>query len=92
MAARLPIPTELIQLYPHLTRAEIRAVVMVFMKSKNNKLRQSHVFKINIPNIGTLSSHPNKKPKGLKKLKERDKKRKRVEAFKKQLEPNNLLF
>jgi len=89
---RLKIPIELIQLYPHLTRDELRAVVMTFWKTKNNKLRQSHTFKIKLPHIGTLRSHANKKPKGLKKIRKRDKKRKREQALKKELTQESLLF
>lgn len=89
---RIEIPTELKILHPNLTRQELRAVVMTFIKSKNNKLRQSRVFKINMPNIGILQTHPNKKPIGLKKLMERDRKRKREQLLKKKKDLNNLLF
>lgn len=92
MKGRLEIPVELLQLYPNLNKQQLRAVVMTIWKSKNNKLRQAHTFKIILPKLGTLRSRANKKPKGRKKLQASDRKRKREQARKKELTVENLLF
>lgn len=89
---RLNIPRELLVLYPTLTLAEIRTIIQTIWKSKNNKLRQSHIFKLTIPNIGTIRSRANKKPKHRKKRMAADRKRKREMQRKKVLSIESLLF
>lgn len=89
---RLQIPIELLELNPKLSKAELRAVIMTIWKSKNNKIRQSRIFRIVIPHLGVLRSHGNKKPKYKKGVLKRDKKRKRELYRKQAFSVNSLLF
>jgi len=89
---QIKIPIQLLQLYPQYNVRELRAIVNVIWKCKSNKLRQAHIFRIVIPNLGVMRSRANKKPKRRKKTLLKDKKRKRELYRKQELEINNLLF
>lgn len=89
---RLHIPHELLILYPTLNKDEIRTVIQTIWKSKGNKVRQSHIFKIKIPHIGVIRSRANKKPKHRKKRMAHDRNRKREQKKKKDLTIESLLF
>lgn len=78
MPKRLYIPKELLSLHPNLTLHEIRSLVMVIMKAKNNRIRQAHIFKIKLPALGTLRSRGNKRTKNYQKMKKKDRERKRL--------------
>jgi len=89
---RLNIPHELLILYPTLTKDEIRTIIQTVWKSKNNRTRQSHIFKLKIPHIGVIRSRGNKKPKHRKKTMTKDRKRKREAQRQKNLTIESLLF
>jgi len=63
MGKRLTIPSEVLALNPDFNIHEIRAMIGVIWKNKNNRLRQAHIFKVKLPAIGTLKSRGNKRPK-----------------------------
>lgn len=92
MPKQLKIPVELLQLNPNLSIREIRAIIMTVLKSRNNIIRQSHIFRIVIPYLGTFKSRGNKVPKRRKKTLIKDKKRKREKYRKEELLRDNLLF
>jgi len=92
VASRLKIPSELLVLYPNFTKEELRAIINTFWKSKNNKLRQAHIFSLRLKNIGLIRSRANKKPKHYKNTLKKDKKRKRINQRKKELTIEYLLF
>lgn len=77
MALRLRIPKEVLDLNPGLTIHEIRALVQVIWKSKGNRLRQSHIFKVKLPKLGVLRSRGNKRVKRRQKVLKKDRERKR---------------
>jgi len=91
MPKRLFIPPELLALNPTLELKEIRAIIQVIFKSKNNILRNSTIVDIKIPGIGRIKSHGNKKKNNSKAL-TKDKRRKRLERRKKELTIEYLLF
>ena len=89
---RLPIPRQLLILNPHLSTAEIRAIVMVILKSKSNRLRNADILDINIPHIGRLRSNGNKRLKSRQSTLKRDRKRKNKENLLKSFSKTKLLF
>ena len=81
MARRLQIPQELMVLNPDLTMQEIRSLIMVIMKAKNNRIRQAHIFRIPLPALGVLRSWGNKRPKRRQKTLRKDRLRKRLKKI-----------
>lgn len=77
MPPRLRIPNELMALNPTLNIHEIRALINIVWKSKSNRMRQAHIFKITLPTLGTLRSRGNKRPKSRQKILAKDRLRKR---------------
>ena len=84
MPRRLQIPKELMALNPNLTIHEIRDMIMVIIKAKSNRVRQSHIFKIPLPNLGTIRSRANKRPKNRRKALAKDRLRKRLKKIEKE--------
>jgi len=78
MARRINIPKELLILHPEFTIHELRALINVIWKAKNNRIRQAHIFKITLPGLGVLRSRGNKRPKRRQKVLKRDRERKRL--------------
>lgn len=79
MGRRLAIPKELLSLNPDLNIHEIRDMIMVIWKAKNNRVRQSHIFKITLPSLGTIRSRGNKRPKRRQRVLKKDRLRKRLQ-------------
>lgn len=77
MPPRLRIPNEVMALNPGLNIHEIRSLINVILKAKNNRVRQAHIFKITLPALGTFRSRGNKRPKNRQKVLLKDKLRKR---------------
>ena len=77
MPPKLPIPKKLLDLNPDLTIYEIRAIINVILSAKSNRLRQAHIFRINLPGIGILRSRGNKRPKRRQKVLKKDRERKK---------------
>lgn len=77
MALRLHIPKELLVLHPNLSLNEIRALVMVIWKAKNNRTRQADIFRVPLKGIGVIRSRGNKRPKRRQKVLKKDRLRKR---------------
>lgn len=77
MPLRIKIPSEVLALNPDLNMHEIRMYVMTIWKAKNNRLRQAHIFDVNLPGIGRLHSRRNKRPKRRQNVLRKDRERKR---------------
>jgi len=77
MPLKLKIPKEVMVLNPDFNIKEIRALVQVIWKSKNNRLRQADIFKVPLKGIGVVRSRGNKRPKRRQKVLLRDRIRKR---------------
>ncbi|MFA7289592.1 MAG: hypothetical protein WC055_12015 [Melioribacteraceae bacterium] len=89
MGKRLTIPSEVLALNPDFNIHEIRAMIGVIWKNKNNRLRQSHIFKVKLPAIGTLKSRGNKRPKRRQSVLKKDRERKRLLKSSKNLPVND---
>jgi len=77
MAIRIVIPQEVLVLNPEFTIHEIRDIIKIIWKSKSNRLRQAHIFKVKLPGIGVIRSRGNKRPKNRQKKLKTDRLRKR---------------
>jgi hypothetical protein len=84
MARRLQIPQELMALNPTLNVHQIRDLIQVIWKAKNNRVRQAHIFKITLPNLGVMRSRGNKRPKNRRKALAKDRLRKRLKKIEKE--------
>jgi len=85
MARRLQIPQELMALNPDLNVHQIRDLIQVIWKAKSNRVRQAHIFKITLPNLGVMRSRGNKRPKNRRKALAKDRLRKRLQKISKNL-------
>lgn len=83
MARRIDIPKAILSLHPNLTIHEVRSLIQVIWKSRGNRMRQAHIFKITLPALGTLRSRGNKRPKRYQSVLKKDRERKRNKNVKK---------
>jgi len=85
MARRLQIPQELMALNPGFTIHQLRDMIQVILKAKSNRVRQAHIFKVTLPNLGVMRSRGNKRPKNRRKALAKDRLRKRLQKIGKNL-------
>jgi len=58
---KLHIPKEVLDAHPNMTKDEIRWVVQCFLTQINRKLSRCRSLDLNVPRLGRIHSHGNKK-------------------------------